>query len=262
MTYFAGVDIGSMATKCVIVTASGDIAATAIVATGARVSVAAEAAFATAAGAGGIDLAHVARSAATGYGRKRANADWQITEITCHARGAIHFFPGTRTVLDIGGQDTKAIRIGAGGEVTNFAMNDKCAAGTGRFLEVMARALEIDLEDLGPLSLQSSTPQIISSFCTVFGETEVISRVANGAAVADIALGLHQAISHRVVGLLKRVGVESELTMSGGVSRNIGMRQALEKTLGTTFNVHPDAQLFGALGAALIGRDRAMMDTR
>lgn len=260
MTYFAGVDIGSMATKCVIVNMAGEVVSSAVVATGARVSVAADSALAAAARAGRIELAEVARSVATGYGRKRANADWQITEITCHARGAIYFFPGTRTVLDIGGQDTKAIRLGTGGEVTNFAMNDKCAAGTGRFLEVMARALEIDLEDLGPLSLQSSTPQTISSFCTVFGETEVISHVADGARVADIALGLHEAISHRVVGLLKRVGVESELTMSGGVSRNIGMRRALEKALGTSFNVHPDAQLFGALGGALIGRDRAMDD--
>ena len=258
MTYFVGVDIGSLATKCVVVNKTGEVVSSAVVATGARVSVAADSALAAAARAGDIELAHVARTVATGYGRKRVNADWRITEITCHARGAIHLFPGTRTVLDIGGQDTKAIRIGAGGEVANFVMNDKCAAGTGRFLEVMARALEVDLDDLGPLSLQSTTPQTISSFCTVFGESEVVSHVANGAEVADIARGLHQAISHRVAGLLKRVGVESELTMSGGVARNIGMRCALEKALGTTFNVHPDAQLIGALGAALIARDRAI----
>ena len=256
MTYFAGVDIGSLATKCVVVDEAGDIVSSAIVATGARVSAAAESVLATAVRTGGFELERISCTVATGYGRKRAHADRQVTEITCHARGAIHLFPGTRTVLDIGGQDTKAIRIGTDGDVVNFVMNDKCAAGTGRFLEVMARALEVDLEELGPLSLQSTAPQTISSFCTVFGESEVISHVANGAEVADIARGLHEAISHRVAGLLKRVGVESQLTMSGGVSHNIGMRSALERALGTSFNIHPHAQLIGALGAALIGRDR------
>ena len=260
MTYFAGVDIGSLATKCVVVDEAGEIVSSAIVATGARVSVAAESVVAEAIRSGGFEPARIGCTVATGYGRKRAHADRQVTEITCHARGAIHFFPGTRTVLDIGGQDTKAIRIGANGEVTNFAMNDKCAAGTGRFLEVMARALEVDLDELGPLSMQSTAPQTISSFCTVFGESEVISHVANGAVIADIARGLHEAISHRVAGLIKRIGVEAQLTMSGGVSRNIGMRSALEQSLGASFNVHPDAQLIGALGAALIGRDRFLND--
>lgn len=256
MSYFAGLDIGSLATKYVVVDQAGEVVASAIVATGARVSVAADAALEAAVRQGGFDRGHIAYTVATGYGRKRAQADGQVTEISCHARGAVKLFPGTRTLLDIGGQDTKAIRIGAGGEVVNFAMNDKCAAGTGRFLEVMARALEVDLDELGPLSLRSSTPRTISSFCTVFGESEVVSHVANGVEVADIARGLHESISHRVVGLLKRVGVESELTMSGGVSRNVGMRSALELALGTSLNIHPDAQLIGALGAALIACDR------
>lgn len=262
MSYFAGVDVGSLATKCVVIDGQGEIVASAIVATGARMSLAADAALSVAVQAGGFERDRIECTVATGYGRKRAQADGQVTEITCHARGAIRLFPGTRTVLDIGGQDTKVMRIGAAGEVINFVMNDKCAAGTGRFLEVMARALEVDLEELGPLSLQSKAAQTISSFCTVFGESEVVSHVANGAEVADIARGLHEAISHRVAGLLKRVGVEAELTMSGGVSRNVGMRVALERALGTTFNVHSEAQLIGALGAALIGRDRSMQVQR
>ncbi len=260
MTYFAGIDIGSMTTKCVIVDESGEMVATAVVPTGARVSVARDAVIGAAIANAKIERDQLATLIATGYGRKRADADGEVTEITCHARGAVYFFPGTRTILDIGGQDTKAIRVDASGKVGQFAMNDKCAAGTGRFLEVMARALEVDLEDLGPLSLESTSPRKISSFCTVFGESEVVSHVAEGAEVRDIAAGLNESISQRVVGMLKRVGIEPEVTMSGGVSRNLGMRRAIEKLLGLEMNVSEHSQVMGALGAALIGRDRWLAD--
>lgn len=256
MTYFAGIDIGSMTTKCVVVDGSGTMVASAVVPSGARASVARESAIAAALAEARIAREQLVSLIATGYGRKRAEADGEVTEITCHARGAVHFFPGTRTILDIGGQDTKAIRLDATGNVTQFAMNDKCAAGTGRFLEVMARALEVDLEDLGPLSMQSTAPRKISSFCTVFGESEVVGHVANGADVKDIAAGLNESISQRVVGLLKRVGIEQQVTMSGGVSRNLGMRRSIEKLLGVEMNVSDYSQVMGALGAALIGRDR------
>lgn len=256
MTYFAGIDIGSMTTKCVVVDGSGEMVASAVVPSGARVQVARETAIDAAVAAGGLARSQLLTLIATGYGRKRAAADGEVTEITCHARGAVYFFPGTRTILDIGGQDTKAIRVEENGSVGQFAMNDKCAAGTGRFLEVMARALEVDLEDLGPLSLESTTPRKISSFCTVFGESEVVGHVANGAEVRDIAAGLNESISQRVVGLLKRVGIEPQVTMSGGVSRNLGMRRAIEKLLGLEMNVSEHSQVMGALGAALIGRDR------
>jgi len=254
--YFAGIDIGSMTTKCALVDASGTLVSSALVPSGARIRVAREAALDGAVAKAGIVREQITYLVATGYGRKRAEADGQVTEITCHARGAIYLFPRTRTIIDIGGQDTKAIRVGANGDVSNFVMNDKCAAGTGRFLEVMARALEVDLEDLGPLSMQSTSPQRISSFCTVFGESEVVSHLANGSEVKDIALGLNEAIAGRVVGMLRRVGIESEVTMSGGVSRNIGMRSCIEKLLDCPLNVSENSQIVGALGAALIGREQ------
>lgn len=254
--YFAGIDTGSMATKCVLVDSDGALAGSVVVPTGARIAVAKEAALAAALAQVGAARERIAFTVATGYGRKRTDADVEVTEITCHARGAVYLFPGTRTILDIGGQDTKAIRVEANGSVKTFAMNDKCAAGTGRFLEVMARALEVDLDEMGPLSLQSTTPQRISSFCTVFGESEVVSHLANGAEVKDIAQGLNDSISQRVVGMLRRVGIESEVTMSGGVSRNIGMRRTIERLLGFEMNVSEHSQVVGALGAALIGRDK------
>lgn len=255
-SYFAGVDIGSTATKCALVDAAGTLVSSAVVATGARALTATENALGEAVRQINVGPDQIVFVIATGYGRKRAEADGQVTEITCHARGAIHLFPGTRTILDVGGQDTKAIRVSANGDVQNFVMNDKCAAGTGRFLEVMARALEVDLDEMGPLSLRSVAPQQISSFCTVFGESEVVSHLADGVEVQDIALGLHEAIANRVVGMLRRVGIESEITMSGGVSRNIGMRKTIEKLIGCTMNVSEQSQVMGALGAALIARDR------
>lgn len=256
MKYFAGIDTGSMTTKCVLVDADGQFASSAVVPSGTRISIAKESALQEALAKAGVTRGQIDFVVATGYGRKRADADAEVTEITCHARGAIYLFPETRTILDIGGQDTKAIRVEAGGNVKTFAMNDKCAAGTGRFLEVMARALEVDLDDMGPLSMQSTSPQRISSFCTVFGESEVVSHLADGSEVKDIALGLHEAIAGRVVGMLRRVGVEPQVTMSGGVSRNIGMRRTIEKLLGCEMNVSEHSQVVGALGAALIGRER------
>ncbi len=262
MGYFVGVDIGSLGTKSVIIDEDNNIVGKSIIPTGARVADSYQQGVADAIKSTGLDLNRedLLFTVATGYGRKRAQAvggvDAQVTEITCHAKGACHFFPGTRTILDIGGQDTKGIRITESGDVENFVMNDKCAAGTGRFLEVMARALEVDLDDLGALSMESDQPTEISSFCTVFGESEVISHVANGVEVKNIIHGLHDSISGRAVGILKRVGIESEVTMSGGVSRNIGMRNEIEKKLGQIMNVSEDSQIIGALGAALIARQR------
>lgn len=255
MHYYTGIDVGSLAAKCAIVDELGNLVSQGIVLTGARVATAAEAALRLAADNGGVALHSISFRIATGYGRKRADADGQVTEITCHAKGAIHLFPETRTIIDIGGQDTKVIRVTKHGEVENFVMNDKCAAGTGRFLEVMARALEVDIEELGPLSLRSEKPQKISSFCTVFGESEVVSHVAGGAVSADIARGIHESVAHRVAGLVKRVGILDQLTMSGGVARNIGMRSALSSALSAPINFDENSQIMGALGAALIARE-------
>lgn len=254
MLFYAGIDVGSLAAKCVLIDEYGNFVSQGITPTGARVVTAAETALKIAIDYTGVDLDSVAFRIATGYGRKRAEANREVTEITCHAAGAVHLFPGTRTIIDIGGQDTKVIRVSETGDVLNFAMNDKCAAGTGRFLDVMARALEVDIDELGPLSLESQSPKKISSFCTVFGESEVVSHVAGGASAADIARGIHESVAHRVAGLVKRVGVKNELTMSGGVARNAGMRSALSAGLSAQINFHDHSQIMGALGAALIAR--------
>ncbi|MBI3762153.1 MAG: 2-hydroxyglutaryl-CoA dehydratase, partial [Chloroflexi bacterium] len=192
----------------------------------------------------------------TGYGRYKVTfGDAQITEITCHARGAHTLFPGTRTVIDMGGQDTKAIKVGTDGSVVDFAMNDKCAAGTGRFLEVTARALQLSLADLGEISARAARDVPISSICTVFAESEVITLVAEGAERADIVAGLHRAIAKRVGAMVKRIGPNPVIAFAGGVAKNPGVKRALERELGVSLVVPPEPQIVGALGAALIARD-------
>jgi (R)-2-hydroxyacyl-CoA dehydratese activating ATPase len=157
----------------------------------------------------------------TGYGRYKVTfGNTQVTEISCHGRGAVHMFPGTRTVVDMGGQDTKAIRVGPG-EIVDFCMNDKCAAGTGRFLGAASAALDIPLDELGPTALRGERPVKITTTCTVFAESEVLSWLGKGKKIEDILLGVHQSIAARSIGLLRRVGIEDEVTFTGGVARNI-----------------------------------------
>ncbi|MFO8047429.1 MAG: acyl-CoA dehydratase activase [Desulfosudaceae bacterium] len=193
----------------------------------------------------------------TGYGRKNVNiAHRQITEISCHAAGARYFFPKARAVIDIGGQDSKSIRIDENGNVVDFVMNDKCAAGTGRFLEVMARALEVDLTDFAALAGKAGKPVIISSMCTVFAESEVISMIARGESREDIIAGIHDSIASRMVSMMKRTGVDKPVVMTGGVSRNAGMRAAIEKRIGLKLKVPREAQACGAIGAALLAASR------
>jgi len=198
----------------------------------------------------------------TGYGRIRIPfANKNFSEIACHGRGAHHFLPNVRTIVDIGGQDSKVIKIDGTGKLLDFAMNDKCAAGTGRFLEIMANALEMDIEELGPLSLKSKKPALITSQCSVFAESEVISLVAEGKNVIDIVAGIHQSIASRIISLINRVGLEQDLTMTGGVAKNIGVRKALEGKLGVEIKQLPvDPQLMGAMGAALIAMDELKKD--
>ncbi len=195
----------------------------------------------------------------TGYGRYRVTfGNTQVTEISCHGRGAVHMFPATRTVVDMGGQDTKAIRVSPTGEILDFCMNDKCAAGTGRFLGAVAAALEIPLPDLGRLALQADRPVKISTTCTVFAESEVLSWLGRGKKVEDILLGVHRSMVSRSLGLMRRVGIESEVTFTGGVTRNIGMVHGLNEALGFKVNVSDDAHFMGALGAALFARDHIL----
>jgi predicted CoA-substrate-specific enzyme activase len=254
----AGVDVGSTATKAILLDGNRTILARAMFDTGANVVRAAERAFRGALEQAGREEWDVAYTVGTGYGRYKVSfGNAQITEISCHARGAAFLFPRTRTILDIGGQDTKAIRIGERGEVLDFCMNDKCAAGTGRFLAAAADVMELPLHDLGPVSLRSAKTLKITNVCTVFVESEIMSQLAKGSKVEDILAGVHASIAGRSIGLLRRVGLEDEITFTGGVSRNTGMVEALQARLGRTINVSLDSQFIGAIGAALFSLERA-----
>jgi predicted CoA-substrate-specific enzyme activase len=258
MIHGAGVDVGSTQTKAVIVNDAREIVARVLIATGANVSRAGENAFREACEAAGIARQTVGYVVGTGYGRyKIAFGDTQITEITCHARGAHYIFPGTRTVIDMGGQDTKAIKVGPDGAVVDFSMNDKCAAGTGRFLSAAADVTGVGLDEIGPLSLAAKQPVRLTSVCTVFVESDIMSYLAQRKTIEDILGGVHKAIAARTMALVRRVGVEEEITFTGGVSRNLGMVRALEDVLGKPINVSPEGHYMGALGAALFALERA-----
>jgi len=253
--YFAGIDVGSLSTETVIIDDQGKILSYDISSTGANSRVAGERSFRQALERAGISPVDLHFTVVTGYGRiSLPFADKTVTEITCHGRGAYWLFPGTRTVLDIGGQDSKVIRVADDGRVVDFAMNDKCAAGTGRFIEVMARALEIGLDDMGPLSMKSKQDITISSMCTVFTESEVISLVAQARPTEDIVNGIHNAICNRLFAMLERVGVVPEVTMTGGVAKNAGITEKIRQRVGGSLNVPEEPQIVGALGAALVAR--------
>ncbi len=256
MACSAGVDVGSTQTKAVIVDEHGRVRGRALTDTGANVMQAAEKAYAQALLASGFEEREVEWVIGTGYGRYRVTfGNAQVTEISCHGRGAVHLFPGTRTVVDMGGQDTKAIRVSAEGEILDFCMNDKCAAGTGRFLGAAAAALDIPLDELGPTALESEKPVRISTTCTVFAESEVLSWLGKGKKIEDILWGVHTSIASRSGSLLRRVGIEEEVTFTGGVSRNPAMVEALEQRLGKKLNYSEDSHYIGALGAALFALD-------
>lgn len=190
----------------------------------------------------------------TGYGRNIVSAAHKrVTEITCHAAGAKYYYPKVRSVIDIGGQDSKFIRIDDNGSILDFVMNDKCAAGTGRFLEVMARALHVEIGEFATLSARSKKPATISSTCTVFAESEVISLIAKGETRENIVAGIHGSIASRVVSMMNRTGISRPIVMTGGVARNLGMRAAIEKQIGMKLDVPEQAQVCGAIGAAILG---------
>jgi len=257
MAYSAGVDVGSTQTKAIIIDEAGAIVARALTDTGANVIQAAEHAFGQALAAAQLSEVDVEYVIGTGYGRYRVTFGHdQITEISCHGRGAVHMFPRTRTVLDMGGQDTKAIRVSANGEIDDFSMNDKCAAGTGRFLGAASAALQIPLDQLGPVALTYGRAVRISTTCTVFAESEVLSWLGKGKKVEDILWGVHQSIAVRSYALLRRVGIEEEITFTGGVARNGAMVKAIEDKLGVPVNISEDSHFMGALGAALFAMDR------
>ncbi|MDO8478734.1 MAG: acyl-CoA dehydratase activase [Candidatus Rokubacteria bacterium] len=263
MIYGGGVDVGSTQTKAVIVDESRTILARILIPTGANVSRAGENSFVKACEAAGLPREAVGYVVGTGYGRyKILFGDAQITEITCHARGAQSLFPATRTVIDMGGQDTKVIKVGPDGSVMDFSMNDKCAAGTGRFLSAAADVTGVGLDEIGPLALQAKVPVRLTSVCTVFVESDIMSYLAQRKTIEDILGGVHKAIATRTMSLIRRVGVENEVTFTGGVSLNIGMVRALEEVLGQSINVSEEGHYMGALGAALFALERAQAGAR
>ncbi|MBV6402628.1 MAG: (R)-phenyllactate dehydratase activator [Anaerolineales bacterium] len=259
MAYAAGVDVGSTQTKAIIINEDREIVGRCLTDTGANVVIAAENAFAEALKTSGIREEEVEYVIGTGYGRYRVTfGNTQVTEISCHARGAAQMFPGTKTVLDMGGQDTKAIRVSPKGEVLDFCMNDKCAAGTGRFLGAAAAALDIPLGELGNVAMKAERPVKISTTCTVFAESEVLSWLGKGKKIEDILWGVHLSIASRSTALLRRVGIEDEITFTGGVTKNAGMIKSLEQALKTKLNVSDDSHYMGALGAALFALDHIL----
>ena len=252
--YVLGIDSGSTSTNAVILDNNKKILASSVIRTGAKSTDSAQRALELTLEQAGLKREDLSRIISTGYGRVSIPfAQRNVTEISCHARGAHFLNPDVRTILDIGGQDSKAIRINDKGEVTDFVMNDKCAAGTGRFLEMMARTLEISTEELGPVSLQWKENIDISSMCSVFAESEVISLIAQNKEKADIIHGLHKAIAGKAVSLLKRVSPESRYMMTGGVAKNAGVVAVLEEKLGEKLFIYQELEIIGALGAALYG---------
>lgn len=252
----AGIDIGS-ATSKVVILEDQEVRSTSLIRTGADSVETAHRAMEAALRNTGLSLSYIEYIVATGYGRVIVPfAQEMITEIACHARGAHFIFPGTRTILDMGGQDCKAIRVDERGVHVNFAMNDKCAAGTGRFLESMARALNLPLEHLGPLALQAENSVAVSSMCVVFARSEVTALSRRGIPRSSILAGLHEGIADRVLGLLKRVGIEAELVISGGIAKNVGVVRKLEEKTGLVAHISSEPQMVGALGAALFAAER------
>lgn len=256
--YVAGIDSGSTSTDVVIMDTEEHIVSTVILPTGGGANISAEHALRDALNKVGLSRSDISVIFKTGYGRDYiADGDDSVTEITCHARGAHFLSPESRTVIDIGGQDSKVIRIDKTGAVLNFVMNDKCAAGTGRFLEMMARALGLTLKQISEIGLDWKEDITISSMCTVFAESEVVSLVAQNRALEDIVHGLNCSVASKVAALVNRVSPKEGYVMTGGVAKNRGVVKALEERLGTKLFVCDEAQLCGALGAALFALERA-----
>jgi predicted CoA-substrate-specific enzyme activase len=252
-----GLDVGSTTTKAVLVDAKNHVLASFLIATGASAHKAAQRCLDEVAVQSSRPL-HGVRTVSTGYGRKQVDfAQESVTEITCHAVGIHALNPAIRTVVDVGGQDSKVIRLGSGGRPTDFELNDKCSAGTGRFLEVMARVLEVPIGDLGALALRAKSPCPISSTCTVFAESEVVGRIGAGDAPTDIAAGVHKAMAAKIAALCQRVGVTPPVAVTGGVALNPAFRHYLSLQLGVELWLPSQPQLTGALGAALLALENS-----
>ena len=254
--YFAGIDVGSTMTKAVIL--NHGIIASIVGPTGPEQRRLANQVMEAALRKAGVAFRAITYIVATGYGRINVPfADKQFTEVTCHAKGILHLFPKTRTVIDIGGQDVKAIRIDAHGKPVDFAMNDKCAAGSGRFIEVIADTLGVSLEEVGDLSLQSKNPAKISNICTIWAQQEVAASLAQGIGVSDLLAGVHHSLADRIVRMVNRLRVEEAVILTGGGAKNKGLLRALSEQLGHEVLIPEEPLITGALGAALLGKEIA-----
>lgn len=255
--YVMGIDSGSTSTNAVIMDQDRKIRAFSVVRTGAKSGVSADRVLKDVLEKAGLAREDISWIVSTGYGRVSIEfADENVTEISCHGKGAHYFNPQIRTILDIGGQDSKAIKLSETGEVKDFVMNDKCAAGTGRFLEMIARTLEVSLDELGAIALTSREKIEITSMCSVFAESEVISLIANNKEKADIADGVCHAIANKAFGLLRRVGMEPAYMMTGGVAKNPGVVRAVEEKIGAELYICEEPEIVGAAGAALYALEK------
>jgi predicted CoA-substrate-specific enzyme activase len=254
VNYFAGIDIGSTMTKAIIL--EDRVIASVIGPTGPEQRKLANKVMEEALRKAGLSFDAMTYIVSTGYGRINVPfADKQVTEISCHARGVSSLFPQARTIVDIGGQDSKAITIDHHGRVTNFIMNDKCAAGSGRFVEVIADTVGLKLEQMGDLSLQSTHPAQISSICTIWAQQEVASRLAEGVPIPDLIAGVHRSLADRVARMVKRLKLQQEVILTGGGGKNKGLVKALSEQLDCEILVPQEPLITGALGAALLGKD-------
>jgi len=254
--YFAGIDIGSATSKAVILNNDKVISA-AIIETGPESRGSAESVMDKTLQKSDLCIEDMKYIIATGYGRINVPfAEEVVTEIACHAKGVHFLFPKARTILDMGGQDCKAIRIDERGNHIAFLMNDKCAAGTGRFLEIMAGLLKVPIGEIGPLSLQATEETKISNICTVFAKSEVSRYLRRGVSKANIFAGLHAATADRVYSLLKRIGIDADFVISGGIAKNVGVVKRVEAKVGMSAHISEEPQHIGALGAALLARER------
>ena len=252
----AGCDVGSLTAKAVIM--NGSILGHAVIKAKSKPEESAADVMDLALKNAGLKMEDISFCVGTGYGRNKIPfVHLAVSEIACHGKGAQWIMPSVRTVIDIGGQDCKAMRMDKDGNVLKFTTNDKCAAGTGRFLEVMADALNIDLNNMGEVSLSSQNPISISNQCVIFAETEIVSLVNEGRDIADIINGLHHALAHRVAALAKGIELQDDIVMTGGVAKNKGMFAALENALGKKIkDLDRDPQINGALGAAIFAAER------
>ncbi|MDU2064237.1 MAG: acyl-CoA dehydratase activase [Sporomusaceae bacterium] len=249
--YVLGIDVGSTSSKAVILNPDLKVVGAAVVSAGTG-STGPQRVMQEVVKQANLQIKDIKKIAATGYGRFRIeDADKQISEISCHAKGVAYLCPSVRLIIDIGGQDLKAIKLSQSGMVDQFFMSDKCAAGTGRFLEVMARILEIDISQMAEYGSRAEEVAAISSTCTVFAESEVISQLAQGTPKENIIAGIHQSVAVKACGLIRRCSIDGDVVMSGGVAKNSGVVAAIAKELSQEVIVLPESQLAGALGAAL-----------